>query len=100
MTDYTLYYKQELSLTAGSKVPGRWDVFLSAFMPNERTMRVFEGVDATHKWWLLCPEYHFGQAEFPTVGKIYQGVDHDEAVVISGLWNAMSVDPSRSRLCV
>lgn len=55
MIDYTYQYKTVLDIRAvgGSN----WDVFISAFNPSERVIKVFDEVRSARKHWLVHHEY-------------------------------------------
>ena len=49
MTDYTIFYKQELAIDENWGPDENWDLFISAYVPDDRTRQVFDKADATHK---------------------------------------------------
>ena len=49
MIDYTIFYKRELPVNEPWPKEEAWDVFISAYVPGNRTKRAYEQANATHK---------------------------------------------------
>ena len=81
MIDYTIFYKRQLPVTCAWGPDEKWDLFISAYVPAERTVQVFNKVHATYKWWLLCPEYSYKPPEYPK-GEVFHEHAEDEASFI------------------
>lgn len=99
MTDYTIFYKRQLSIDNDWAQDETWDLFISAYMPADRTRRVFDKVDAAQKWWLLFPEYGYKPSEYPN-GPIFHNPAGDEASFISNFWQALPGETAGSRICI
>ena len=50
---------------------GTWDLFISAFNPSDRVSLMYGRVQATHKIWLIHPEYDLAPNELPKLGQRY-----------------------------
>ena len=60
MIDYTVLYKDELSVDSDWPADVRWDIFVSAYTAAERVKAVYDKVSAADKHWLVFPEYGWG----------------------------------------
>src|SRR6266849_8750218 len=98
MTDYSIFYKRQLPLAGAWGSDERWDLFISAYVPADRTKLVFDRVEATHKYWLLFPEYGYSPTDHPG-GKVFQGAA-DEATFIPDFWESLPRDAVSFRICV
>lgn len=99
MIDYTLFYKDELNLL--SPFDFGWDIFVSAYVPTERTLAVFDRTVAKQKAWVLMPEYAYAISERPA-GPIFE-IDApiaSENEFIEQLWEHLGSDLSGRSLCV
>ena len=99
MTDYTIFYKRELPVNEPWPTEEAWDVLISAYVPGDRTKRAFEQANATHKWWLLFPEYGYGATDRPT-GNVFQGSSDGEASFFAEFWESLPTDALELRLCI
>lgn len=99
MTDYTIYYKDTLSINEDWSKLYVWDLFISAYNSSERVTRVFDKVISPLKYWLLFSEYAYKPEEYPEGNKYVSG-NADEAEFITSFYNSMSVDLSKSKVCV
>lgn len=99
MIDYTIFYKQPLPVSDALSSQENWDLFISAYVPNERTTYVFDKVNAKNKQWLIFPEYNFDTTEHPS-GVVYCGAVDDEATFISGFWNSLPSNVQDLRICI
>ena len=99
MIDYTIYYKRTLPVNGAWGPEGEWDVFISAYVPGERTTYVFKRAKATHKKWLIFPEYNIKVNEYPTAD-VYCGAGHDEADFIGDFWNTLPTNAQDLRICI
>ena len=97
--DYTIFYKRQLSVSGEWSSQENWDLFISAYVPAERTKCVFNKVNATHKYWLIFPEYGYTTAEYPC-GKVYDEAADDEATFIAHFWNTLPADSQNLRICI
>ena len=99
MKDYTIFYKRELPVTGLWSGDEKWDLLISAYTPAERTQRVFDAADATHKWWLLFPEYGYSPAAHPA-GSVFHHESENEAHFVSEFWKVLPPGAAASRICV
>ena len=99
MIDYTIFYKRELPVNEPWPKEEAWDVFISAYVPGDRTKRAYEQANAPYKWWLLFPEYGYGETDRPG-GNVFQGSSDDEASFIAEFWELLPTDASKLRLCI
>lgn len=60
--DYSLYYREELKISQDWE---SWDLFLSAYNHSDRLRTVYDKVVSEEKYWLIFPEYGFGDSELP-----------------------------------
>lgn len=99
MTDYTIFYKRQLSISDAWAPDEQWDLFVSAYVPAERTRRVFDKAHAAHKWWLLFPEYGYGSTDHPP-GQVFHEPADDEASFVAGFWKQLPADAASLRICI
>lgn len=99
MIDYTIFYKRQLPVTCAWEPDEKWDLFISAYVPNERTVQVFNKVHATYKWWLLCPEYGYEPSEYPP-GEAFHEHAEDEASFIMKFWQVLPGHVAGARICI
>ncbi len=97
--DYTIFYKRQLSLSGTWSPQENWDLFISAYVPAERTKSVFDKVNAKHKFWLIFPEYDYNTAEYPC-GEVYDKIADDEATFIAHFWDILPADSQNLRICI
>jgi hypothetical protein len=100
MIDYTIFYKKELPpiRTDWSKEL-RWDIFISAYTSSERVRSVFEKVNASEKHWLLFPEYHYTQSEFPPELSFPLNGDC-EAMIMQPYLEDNKIKLGKGRICI
>jgi hypothetical protein len=98
--DYAIFYKEELP--AGGKWSRRnsWDVFLSAFNNSERVLQCFRNANASHKHWLLLPEYQYTAAEHPLAGEVFVLSGANEAEQIQGYFSEVEYNPRTTNICI
>lgn len=84
MVDYTVLYKDELSVEGDWPPEARWDIFLSAYTAAERVQRVYDKASAGSKHWLVFPEYSFTPEEYPDGA--FASIARDEAEYIKAFW--------------
>ena len=99
MNDYTIFYKHELPIHKAWDPDQRWDIFISAYAPNERVTTVFAKAAATHKHWLVFPEYNYTNEDYPS-GGIFSGPAEGEAAFISDFWKTLPSNVSNLRMCI
>ena len=99
MIDYTIYYKRSLPLMGSLNPQNEWDLFISSYVPTDRTTHVFDNVAAKQKIWLIFPEYNFEAAELPT-GDVYCGTIDNEANFIRDFWNSLPANAQDLRICI
>lgn len=101
--DYGLYLRQEIFGSRGWQVPDTYDLFLSAFNLGERTVELYERIQATEKVWLIHEEYGLSQAELPNTQK-FASANLDEATyckaLIDGLLASGKLIAGLTRLCI
>ncbi len=99
MIDYTIYYKEQLSVSDAWDSRLSWDYFVSAYVPAERTTTVFQKVSATHKRWLLFNEYEYDQSEHPN-GECFESSHTDESDYVGEFWDTLPNDAASARICI
>ena len=99
MIDYTIFYKRQLSITDVWGPDEHWDLFISAYVPAERTIRVFQKAKATNKRWLLFPEYGYNSADRPT-GKVFHDTADDVATFVTNFWQSLLWKSDSLNICV
>lgn len=99
MVDYTIYYKQELPTTGPWGSDGTWDLLISAYVPSDRTRRVFDEANAAEKRWLVFSEYAYDKGVIPS-GNTFQCDAEDEAEYVSRFWSTLRNDTAASRICI
>lgn len=76
--DYSLLRRSEYAAGSLGELP-EWDVFLSAYNKSQRVNELFAAIKASHKEWLVHPEYDFPESELPGSGRRRLMVSRDEA---------------------
>ena len=99
MIDYTIYYKETLPVEGDWPGDNQWDTFISAYTSATRVRRVFEKVNAAHKYWLLFSEYGFSRKDYPP-GPIFDSDTHDEVEFITAFWNGLKHTPNLGTICI
>lgn len=100
MIDYTVFYKRELPPIAEAWRDGlRWNLFISAYNSSQRVQAVFNKVNAAAKHWLLFPEYHYEQDEFPE-GQSFPLSGDSESVIFLAYLESQKADLSRGTICI
>lgn len=98
--DYTIFYREELSCDKAWGDEYSWDVFISAFNSSDRVNHVFNLVNATHKHWLIQPDYEYEVNDYPE-GETFGPYIKDEASFISSYFNECGLDNLRDlRICI
>ena len=80
MIDYSIFYKAETPLSKVYTLSSSYDLFISAFVSDERVHSIFDKINATKKHWLVFPEYNFDSAQLP--GSRYSSNSRDESEFI------------------
>ena len=99
MNDYTIFYKRELPIHSAWDSHQRWDILISAYVPNVRVTKVFAKAAATHKYWLMFPEYNYTIGDYPS-GDVFHGSFDGEATFISDFWTTLPENAPNLRICV
>ncbi|MDD2806505.1 MAG: hypothetical protein PHV33_13215 [Elusimicrobiales bacterium] len=105
MRDYTVFYKRYVNVSAGDRLSGSWDLFISTYSLNERVLKVFKDVRATEKIWLIHPVYGVESGEMPTLTpneRLFSPEDKniDEAEFIQKSLEFINKDLTEVKLCV
>jgi len=100
MTDYTIFYKSQLSVVGNWSKENEWDLFISAYNSSKRVSDVFAKVRAGHKSWLLFPEYNYAETEYSGLNNYYAGAYTNEADYILGYVGTLNLNLSRIRICI
>ena len=98
MIDYTVLYKDQLSVDSDWPSDVRWDIFISAYTAAERVKAVYDKAFATSKHWLVFPEYGFTAGAYPD-GAFVSPV-RDEAEYIRAFWDASIGDVAGRSICI
>lgn len=99
MIDYTIFYKRQLAVSEAWSSQENWDLFISGYVPAERTTRVFDKANAKHKRWLVFPEYGYDAAEYPA-GEVFDEAVDDEAAFVADFWDTLPPDSQNLRICI
>lgn len=101
--DYGLYLRQEIFGARGWQPTDTYDLFLSAFNLGERTIEVYDRIEATEKIWLIHEEYGLSATELPEGQKFELSIS-DEAIYCKALIDSLlergKLDVERTRLCI
>ena len=96
--DYSLYYRTKTDITRDWP---EWDLFVSAYNLSERVLTVFEKVVATHKYWLIYPEYKFECQELPINGNKIISIDGNESTQFKSVEQQIKLsDFVDKRICI
>ncbi|MET3518854.1 hypothetical protein [Mesorhizobium abyssinicae] len=98
MIDYTYQYKTVLELGAVGSV--RWDIFISAFNPSERVLKVFDEVRAAKKFWLIHHEYGLSESDTPEGAFRCNAVREDDFMVEFFTRLSKDVGLAGARVCI
>lgn len=99
MIDYSIYYKKQLHTEEAWGPDEQWDLFVSAFVPNDRVQRVYQKAVALEKRWLVFPEYCYDESQIPTEN-VYREPCQDEADFVAGFWDSLHSGPHGQSVCV
>jgi len=101
--DCGLYLRQEIFGARGWQPTDTYDLFLSAFNLGERTIEVYDRIEATEKIWLIHEEYGLSATELPE-GQKFELSSSDEAIYCKALIDSLlergKLDVERTRLCI
>ena len=95
--DYSIFFKSDVPID--EPIIGNWDLFISAYVPNERVCKVFDLVSAKEKHWLVFPEYELENAA-PTGGKVFTYKSTDEADFINKYEEQVACKFDEIELCI
>ena len=95
--DYTFMYKEVLA--ADGAIDVGWDVFLSAYNLNDRVKDLFGRVVASHKLWIIHPEYRLG-AELLPGGEPFIDPGLGEAEFCNRLLSVLPVAERGLSICI
>ncbi|QOF72472.1 hypothetical protein IG197_05180 [Aminobacter sp. SR38] len=98
MIDYTYQYRTVLDIRAvgGSN----WDIFISAFNPSERVIKVFDEVRSARKHWLVHHEYGLGKSDVPEGAFISNEIREDDVILEFFTSALRETDLSGARICI
>ncbi|WP_089606337.1 hypothetical protein [Acinetobacter piscicola] len=65
MIDYSIFYNSTLDINNLHTDLPSFDIFISAYNLSERVKSLFTQINATQKYWLVHPEYHFTKDKLP-----------------------------------
>nr|WP_294512801.1 hypothetical protein [uncultured Rhodopila sp.] len=103
MTDYGIYYREEIKNDSDWARTPNFDVFLSAFNHSERVLTVYEQVKATRKLWLIHAEYGIQMADLPQEPR-FETEALDESTyckeLLTFLEEHAGFDPAVTSLCI
>ena len=99
MIDYSIFFKQKLAVDENWGKDEHWDLFISAFVPNDRVRSVFSKAAATKKVWLIFPEYSFSRDQLPKE-EFFSAVAEDESEFIGSFWDTLPSNASQLRICI
>lgn len=98
MIDYTYQYKTVLDLRAVGST--QWDIFISAFNPSDRVLKVFEEVRAAKKYWLVHHEYGLSPNDAPD-GAFISGASREDDFIVEFFTSVLQhVDIPGARICI
>jgi hypothetical protein len=66
MVDYSIFYRRPVCVNRISCELPVFDIFVSAYNSSDRVEKVFNEIRASRKFWLIHPEYCYGELEQPT----------------------------------
>ena len=99
MPDYSIYYKTQLPVESDWGSGNEWDIFVSAYMNDERVQRAFDRARAPMKRWIVLPEYQYPSGSL-SGGDVFVGVPSDEATYVRAFWDTLGPDASKLSVCI
>ena len=100
MIDYTIFYKSQMPRNGEWEVE-HWDLFISAYKPSDRVLRVYKLVPAHAKHWLILPEYHLKEDDYPEEMWFAVNENCDEAEYIRTYFQKAAIDlHNLERICI
>jgi len=96
---YSLFYRRTIRPDRLSEEIRPSTVFVSAFNSSERVRRVFDGVQADRKIWLVHPEYQYLPFDLPAGETAVFPALVDEVSQVTELLDAIG-DPTTMSLCI
>lgn len=100
MTDYTIYYKKQLSVKKEWGEDECWDIFISAFNLSERVACLFSKAKASKKHWLIQPDYCFKEEELPQNGEIFKFKSRNESDFVIDYLQKAGIDFKNKKICI
>lgn len=80
-----MFYRRSINPERISKETANFDVFISAFNPSDRIIKVFDQVNADRKIWLILPEYQFNSIDLPEGQELVQPKSNSEIEQVNSL---------------
>lgn len=68
--DFLTNYKNKFESLPSLSAHKSWDVYVSAYNNSQRVNETFQAATATHKLWVIVPEYAYSPDEHPTSGNL------------------------------
>ncbi len=102
--DYTINYKTRYDSLDSFSKSGMYDKFLSVYNDSERVKKVFEAIQSKEKHWLILPEYHYFEDDFPKTKSEDQYINSyptgmDEGEIIRDFFKKQRMTPDLS-ICI
>lgn len=76
-----------------------YDIFISAFNSSQRVNDVFNAVNATHKYWIIHPEYSYGHEELPHEGECIKPTANQESLQVDEIFQMIG-DINNKKICL
>jgi hypothetical protein len=100
MTDFSIFYKEALSVDMLWTTQHKWDLFISFYNSSPRVKRVFQRIRAARKLWVVHEEYGYRRNEYPH-GEVFATPKlTDEAEFITKLFEQIGDCASYNRICL
>src|SRR6266567_3681843 len=98
--DFQICFKESLSGDTDWSTLGEWDLFISGFNSSERVRTLFTRISAKKKYWLVFPDYGYGDGEYPVDGEVFADNHKNEADYIGGFMSKLPTSLGDKGICV
>lgn len=99
MPDYSIYYRRTIATDRIHVELPKYDYFVSAFNSSDRVKRVYCGVQATKKFWLIHPEYNYSPLDEPSDQNLVRPGSINEITQVDALLAELG-DLNNKSICI
>lgn len=100
---HLFFYEQHKDIESfNDKLPSIYDFFLSAYTEEDIVTETYSKINATEKYWIICPEYSIDKTKIPNDYFDYkiQNQDNREAEYMLALFKEKLEDKKDLNICI